>query len=106
VQKESASRAPTGKGAKQNTIDLQWKMRANYNAGLARAREKPLAQEQWRAMEKSNAPGNGNSRTSGRVRTSGCDRGKTGNDAAREPLSDGPGLLVDLRGSLGAQRPD
>jgi hypothetical protein len=55
---------------------------------------------------KNNAQSNGNSRKSGRVLASGRDRGKTGNDAAREPLSDGPGLLAGLRVSLGAQRPD
>jgi hypothetical protein len=57
-------------------------------------------------MIKNRAQNNGNRRKSGHVLASGCDRGKTGNDAAREPLSGGPGLLAGLRESLGAQIPD
>src|SRR5262245_7023507 len=56
--------------------------------GLATPREKPLAQEQWRAMEKNNAQNNGNSRKSARVLT----------------LSDGPGLLADLLDKQNARR--
>jgi hypothetical protein len=69
---------------------------------LATAREKPWAPRTMASNGKNNAQSNGNSRKSGRVLASGRDRGKTGNDAAREPLSDGPGLLAGLGVSLGA----
>jgi hypothetical protein len=81
-------------------------MRANYNARPCDGERKAAVPRTMASNGKNNAQSNGNSRKSGRVLTSGCDRGKTGNDAAREPLSDGPGLLAGLRVSLGAQFPD
>jgi hypothetical protein len=81
-------------------------MRANYNARPCDGERKAVAPTTMASNGKNNAQNNGNSRKSGRVSTSGCDRGKTGSDAAREPLSDGPSLLAGLRVSLGAQFPD
>jgi hypothetical protein len=73
---------------------------------LATAREKGVRAETMANNGKNNAQSNRNSRKCGRVPTSGCDRGKTGNDAAREPLSDGPSSLAGLRVGLGVQFPD
>jgi hypothetical protein len=79
---DEAVGASTG-SAKQNTIDLQSKMRANYNARPCDGERKAAVPRTMASNGKNNAQSNGNSRKSGRVLTSGCDRGKTGNDAAR-----------------------
>ena len=89
---------------------IQWiynaKCDANYNVRPCADERKVAGARTMENNGKNNAQNNGNSRTTGRVLRSGRDRGKTSNDAAREPLSDGPGLLAGLRESLGAQHPD
>jgi hypothetical protein len=89
----------------QNTIDLQWKMRANYNARLCDGERKTAGAGTMASNGKNNAPGNGNSRNSGRVLTSGRDRGKTGNARASRCQTDWV-RWQDLRMSLGAERRD
>jgi hypothetical protein len=82
----------TGKAAKKNTIDLQWKMGANYNARPCDGERKSAGAITMANNGKNNAQNNGNSRKSARVLTSGCDRVKTGkrsagaNASARPPL--------------------
>jgi hypothetical protein len=53
---------------KQNTIDLQWKMRANYNASPCDGERKAAGATTMANNGKNNAQNNGNSRKSGRVR--------------------------------------
>jgi len=53
--------------SRKNTIDLQWKMRANYNARLCVSGRKSQAQEQWQAMEKTMRRAIGTVGKSGRV---------------------------------------
>jgi hypothetical protein len=55
----SASRAPTGKRARQNTIDLQWKMRANYNARPCDGGRKAAGAGTMASNGRNNALGNG-----------------------------------------------
>jgi hypothetical protein len=45
-------RAPPQKKIEKNTIDLQWEMRANYNARLWAGSRNPPEQKQWPTMEK------------------------------------------------------
>src|ERR1700756_5300598 len=59
---------------RKNTIDLQWKMRANYNARPCGGERKAAGAETMKNNGKNNAQNNGNSRKSGRVLTSGCER--------------------------------
>ena len=58
----------------ENTIDLQWKMRANYNARPCEGDRKAAGAATMASNGKSNAQSNRNSRKSGRVLTSGCER--------------------------------
>ena len=60
--------------ARQNTIDLQWKMRANYNARPCDGDRKAAGAATMASNGKSNAQSNRNSRKSGRVLRSGCER--------------------------------
>jgi hypothetical protein len=55
--------------AKPNTIDLQWEMRANYNARHCEDQRKAAGAETMKNNGKNNAQNNGNSRKSGRVLT-------------------------------------
>jgi len=71
-----------GKFSGKNTIDLQWKMRAKYNARLCAGFRKSAGGRTMENNGKNNAQNNGNSRTSGRALT----------------LSDGPGLLTGFAG--------
>jgi hypothetical protein len=51
----------------QNTIDLQWKMRANYNARPCDGERKAAGAGTMACNGKNNAQSNGNSRKSGRA---------------------------------------
>jgi hypothetical protein len=53
----------------KNTIDLQWKMRANYNARPCDGERKTVGAGTMASNGKNNAQNNGNSRTSGRLLT-------------------------------------
>jgi hypothetical protein len=53
----------------KNTIDLQWKMRANYNARPCGGERKAAVPRTMASNGKNNAQNNGNSRKSGRVLT-------------------------------------
>jgi len=90
----------------KNTIDLQWKMRANYNARLCAGFRKAAAAKTMANMGKNNAQSNRNSRKSGRVLTSGRGAGRQATALRAEALPSGPSLLRDFWISLGAQRPD
>jgi hypothetical protein len=57
------------KNSAKNTIDLQWKMRANYNASPCAGEEKTAGAGTMANNRKNNAQSNRNSRTSGRVPT-------------------------------------
>jgi len=59
----------TGKAAKKNTIDLQWKMGANYNARPCDGERKSAGAGTGANNEKNSAHGNGNRRKSGRLLT-------------------------------------
>jgi hypothetical protein len=59
---------PTG-GLQKNTIDLQWEIRANYNARPCDRERKAAGATTMENNGKNNAQNNGNSRTSGRVLT-------------------------------------
>jgi hypothetical protein len=54
---------------RKNTIDLQWKMRANYNVSPCDDERKAADARTMENNGKNNAQNNGNSRTSGRVLT-------------------------------------
>ena len=56
-------------GCQKNTIDLQWKMRANYNARPCDRERKAAGATTMENNGKNNAQNNGNRRTSGRVLT-------------------------------------
>jgi hypothetical protein len=55
-------------------MDLQWKMRANYNARPWQDKRKASGAGTMENNGKNNAKNNGNSRKSGRVLASGCER--------------------------------
>ena len=59
----------TGKAAKKNTIDLQWKMGANYNARPCDGERKSAGAITMANNGKNNAQSNGNNGTHGRVLT-------------------------------------
>jgi hypothetical protein len=65
---DEAVGASTG-SAKQNTIDLQSKMRANYNARPCDGERKAAVPRTMASNGKNKAQNNGNSRKSGRVLT-------------------------------------
>jgi hypothetical protein len=71
-----------GKNFSQNTIDLQWKMRANYNASPCADEEKAAGAGTIANNRKNNAQSNRNSQTSGRVPTP--DWTPVGDGVARE----------------------
>jgi hypothetical protein len=60
---------PEQKFFEKNTIDLQWKMRANYKARLCVSLRKAAGAGTMANNGKNNAQGDGNSRKSGRVLT-------------------------------------
>src|SRR5215469_12546134 len=53
----------------KNTIDLQWKMRANYNARLCGGFRKSVGARTMASNGKINAQNNGSGRKSGRMMT-------------------------------------
>jgi hypothetical protein len=60
---------------RKNTIDLQWKMRAKYNARLCASLRKAVSARTMGNNEKNNAQSNRNSRKSRRVLTFRLDAG-------------------------------
>src|SRR5215472_18995544 len=106
---------PSSRAGKGSAADEKFsgKIQSIYNGkcapitmqGLARARENPPAQEQWKTMEKTMR------RTIGTVGNPGehmrpVGRRQAGEGAARESPPSGPNLFEGLRMSLGAQLPD
>ena len=83
-----ARRARRRKIFRRNTIDLQWKMRANYNARLCAGFRKSAGARTMGNNGKNNAHSNRNSR---KIRASAdvrLDAGRQGDGVAREsPLS-------------------
>jgi hypothetical protein len=78
---------PTKNFFGKNTIDLQWKMRANYNASLCASLRKAAGAGTMENNAKNNALSNRNSRKTGRRR---CARVAAAWDAAVRHHGDAP----------------
>src|ERR1700691_5020457 len=64
------------RAANKNTMDLQWKIAANYNVRPCKGKRNAARARTLGNNGKNNAKNNGNNRKSGRLSTSGCSTGR------------------------------